>query len=187
MNPGEVVYKGLSKKGKEILVRYIQDGDAECMCDYINVLSEERTYISFQGNKMSLAEEKKYLKEQLKKLKNKKTVQLLVFCKEKLIGVSDVVMADEKTSMVHTGIFGLTIAKDFRGEGIGTMLMQKVLDEAKNNIPQLKMLKLTVFNTNPVAKKLYKQFGFIEYGFLPNGLLRKGEYVDEVFMYKTVK
>lgn len=187
MNEGKIVFKGKSKKGNEIVIRYIQKGDAELMWEYINTLSKEKTYIMFQGKKISLTEERKYLKEQLRKLRNKETVQLLAFCKHKLIGVSDVIMGDEKTSMPHIGIFGLTIAKDFRGEGIGKILMENVIQEAINNISKLKMLKLTVFDNNHVAKKLYKQSGFMEYGLLPDGLLSKGEYIDEVFMYKIIK
>jgi RimJ/RimL family protein N-acetyltransferase len=34
---------------------------------------------------------------------------------------------------------------------------------------------------------MYQKFGFIEYGTLPKGILYKGEYIDEIKMYKEVK
>jgi len=40
---------------------------------------------------------------------------------------------------------------------------------------------------NPTAKELYKTFGFVEYGSLPKGLLYKGKFEDEVYMYYEVK
>jgi len=181
----KVVFKGKSEKGSDILIRYPSKNDAQAMCDYINALSREQTFVRFQGEEISLEFESKYLEEQLQKIKDKKTVQLLVFCESKLIGISGIDMKDKTES--HEGVFGVSLADKYRGEGIGKKLMQLTFDEAVKNIPQLGIVTLGVFGKNFLAIDMYKKFGFKEFGRLPNGVFRKGEYDDHVYMYKKVK
>jgi hypothetical protein len=62
---GKIVFEGLSSKGNKIIIRYPVKGDVEQMRDYINSLSKEQTFIRFQGEKISLGDETKYLNRQL--------------------------------------------------------------------------------------------------------------------------
>ena len=56
MEFGKVAYQGKTSKGKELIIRYPNKDDAQLMREYINTLSEERTFIRFQGEKVSLEE-----------------------------------------------------------------------------------------------------------------------------------
>ena len=181
----KIVFEGLSKKGNKIIIGYPTKDDAQIFCDYINALSREKTFVRFQGEEIKLEDEIKYVKTQLERIVKKQTVELLVFCNNKLIGISSIDMKDKTES--HEGVFGISIAKDYRGEGIGKKFMQTVLEEAIKNIPQLRIITLGVFGDNPLAKSIYEKFGFKEYGRLPNGSLHKEKYVDHVYMYKSVK
>ncbi|MDP2637470.1 MAG: N-acetyltransferase [Candidatus Levybacteria bacterium] len=181
----KIVFEGLSKKGNKIVICYPTKDDAQIFCDYINNLSEEKTFVRFQGEKVSLGQEKKYLNAQLKRIVNKATVELLVFCNDKLVGISSIDMKDKTES--HEGVFGISIAKEYRGEGIGRKFMQFVLNEAEKNIPQLRIITLGVFGDNDLAKSMYEKFGFREYGRLPNGIFYKGKYVDHIYMYKNIR
>lgn len=49
----QIVYRGETSKGNHILIRYPSKEDAQAMTDYINKLSKEQTYISFQGEEIS--------------------------------------------------------------------------------------------------------------------------------------
>lgn len=182
---GKIVFEGLSKKGSKILIRYPAANDASAMYEYINTLSKEQTFIRFQGEKVSLADEIKYLKSQLKRINKKQTVQLFVVHDNKIIGICAVDMKDKTES--HEGRFGLSIGKEFRGEGVGSLLMQLTLEESLKNMSQLKIITLGVFSNNSLAMNMYKKFGFIEYGRLPKGVFHRGQYVDHVYMYKNVK
>lgn len=184
-NISKIVYKGKSEKGQEIIIRYPQKGDAQAMCDYINTLSKEKTFISFQGEQLTLKEETKYLNDQLKKFKEKQAVQLLVFSNDKLIGNSQIDMKDRATK--HEGVFGISLAKGYRGEGIGKKLMSLLLTQAKKNIPQIRIVTLSIFANNSSAMSLYKKMGFKVFGTLPAGVLHKGKYVDHIFMYKKLR
>lgn len=65
--------------------------------------------------------------------------------------------------------------------------MRVVLQEAVDTIPDLEIISLSVFDHNPTAIRLYKAFGFIEYGRLPKGLKHKGEHHDHIYMHKVVR
>ncbi len=185
MEFGKVAYQGKTSKGKELIIRYPNKDDAQLMREYINTLSEERTFIRFQGEKVSLEEETKYLNSQLERIRKKETVHLLVLSNNKIIGISSIDMKDRVNK--HVGEFGISIAKDYRGEGLGTLLMKFVVDEAVKNIPQLEIITLGVFSNNSLAIEMYRKFGFVEYGDLPNGVKFGDKYVDHIYMYKLVK
>lgn len=182
---GKVVFEGSSSKGSKIIIRYPAKDDVGQMRDYINTLSKEQTFIRFQGEKVSLGHETKYLNDQIKRIIKKTTVELFVFCNNKLIGISSIDMKDKTES--HEGVFGLSIAKEYRGEGIGTILMKIVLEEAERHMPQLKIVTLGIFDGNLIAKDMYEKFGFKEYGRLPKGILYKGKYIDHIYMYKNIR
>lgn len=184
MQEGEVVFKGKAKKGTEIIIRYPTEKDLSFLLLYINTLSKEKTFISFQGEQMSIEQEKNYLDGRLSKIKNNESVYLLVFIGEKLIGDCHITL-EEKISG-HVGDFGISIAKEFRNEGIGKLLINLIFEEAKKNIKKLKIVKLGAFANNPIAISMYKKIGFVEYGRLPDGILYKGKFIDHVYMYKKI-
>ncbi len=182
-NP-KVVYKDKFGSNLSLVIRYPRSGDAKTMCDYINKLSKEKTYITYQGEKITLKEEEEYLKSQLEKIKKHKSVQFLVFVDNKLSGISSIDLG--KRVERHVGVLGISLAKQFRGRGLGKLLTKLVLSEAKENLPELKIVTLEVMDVNPVAIKLYKSFGFKEYGKLPKGNYYKNDYVNVDLMYKEI-
>lgn len=53
---------------------------------------------------------------------------------------------------------GISVHADYRGQGIGTQLLQYIVDYAKEQGYQ--RVRLDVIDINPAAKKLYTRFGF---------------------------
>ena len=86
----------------------------------------------------------------------------------------------------HTGSIGLLIRNNYRGIGIGKMLIQVLLEWAGKN-PLIEKVSLAVFSTNHRAISLYKSMGFIEEGRKINEFkFAENEYVDDILMYKFV-
>ncbi len=112
-------------------------------------------------------------------------VCIFVECKGDIIGIAHVnrKKANSYGRHDHVGIFGITVSKEFRSEGIGKILMQTVIEEAKKGIAGLTMIELHCFSTNTAGLALYEKLGFKECGRLPGGILHRGEYVDNVMMY----
>jgi ribosomal protein S18 acetylase RimI-like enzyme len=180
----QIIFTGKTKKHRELLVRYPMKSDVEAMWRYINTLSREKTYIRFQGEEISLEDEKHYLDGQLEKISKHESVELLGFVKGELIGIAGVDMKDRIER--HVGVLGISVAKGFRGEGIGSFLMALVIDEAIKRLSKLEIFSLCVFSNNLEAIRLYEQFGFFEYGKLPQGFKLDSGYVDRILMYKPV-
>ncbi len=181
---GQVVFQGKTKNGKDYVIRYPAKDDGPLMQTYINSISKEQTFIRFQGEEISLEDEQKYLEGQLERIKNNKTVQLFVVCDNQIVGIAGIDLKDKSES--HEGVLGISLYKEYRGEGIGKKLMSLIIDEAISNLSQLKLITLGVFGNNTLALDMYKKFGFQEYGRLPQGSTHKGQYVDHVYMYKKV-
>jgi putative acetyltransferase len=63
----------------------------------------------------------------------------------------------------HLGGLGMGVHPDYWGMGIGTKLMETIVDLADNWL-NLKRFELDVNTDNPAAIHLYKKFGFVEEG-----------------------
>jgi ribosomal protein S18 acetylase RimI-like enzyme len=87
----------------------------------------------------------------------------------------------------HSGMFSMYIRKDFREEGIGSLLLEELIRWAESD-SLIEKLTLAVFSTNTRARKLYEKFGFIVEGNCPHDMkLSDGTYIDSILMYRFVK
>ena len=180
----KIIHKGISTKGKSFLICYPNQTDGLNMYNFINGLSEEKTYVILQGVKISLKYESEFLKEKLKQVKNNQSVQLLVLIDSKIIGVSYIDLLEGATN--HVGNLEISLLEGFRNEGIGKILLGLSLKEAKTNLYNLKIVITSVFKNNKAAYNLYRKSGFREYGILPKGIIYKNKFVDHVFLYKII-
>lgn len=185
--PGERVSQFTTKSGAKAEIRYPLMSDVPILTEFINAHSLEDKFTRFSGEQMTLEEEKAYLESELALVVTGDLVKLYCFVDGALTGVTDI---RRDTSLLkrklHTGSFGIIVAKKFRGQGIGTELMKHVITEATKHIQGLKMIKLECFSTNTTALALYKKQGFTEVGRVPKEIYHKGEYVDSVMMVREV-
>jgi len=179
-----IVYEGTSKSGRKFIVRYPQMSDDKNLLNYINTISLEKTFITFQGEQLTLDEEEAYIQTSLKAIEDKSKVVLIAFHNDNIIGSAAIEMG--KRIEKHVGNLGITIAYDYRNDGIGLKYLESLIAEAVKQLPTLKIIKLSVFGNNPTAIHLYESLGFIEYGNLPNGLAYQDKFVDHIYMYKKI-
>lgn len=182
----KIVYTGVAKNGQKIVIRYPQSSDLMSAWRYINKLSAEKTYILFQGEKISKKSEEAWLNNLLKNIRSKRAVALFVFVDDQLSGIANLVIKNHNTVQSHVGELGISLSSNIRGQGIGKLLMNLVISEAKKNLKNLKTIFLGCFSSNKIAQHLYQSLGFVEYGRLPQGLFYKDQFIDEILMYKTV-
>lgn len=181
--PGEVVSQFTTKSGKPAVLRYPVMEDAQALLDFINTISLEDTFVRFAGEQQALDEEQKYLASEIQLCSTGNAVKLFCFVEGKFAGVTDIHRDTSLlTRRLHSGIFGIIVSKEFRGEGVGTQLITSIVQEAKKHISGLKLIKLDCFANNEPAMALYKKVGFVEAGRIPKALFRQGEYTDEVHM-----
>lgn len=180
----KIIFKGKTADGVPYLIRYPKRTDLQELWRYINELSKEKTFINYQGEEISLGDERVWLNGVIKQNKERFSLHLVVESKGKIIGVSGIEMRGR--AQKHLGYFGISVAKEFRNKGIGKKIMEIVIKEGRDTLEPLKIIYLDVFGNNPIARSIYKSFGFKEYGKLPGGLLYRGEPEDEILMYKKV-
>ena len=78
--------------------------------------------------------------------------------------------------MSHRGEFGISVAKSEWGQGIGSALLQKIIEYAKEHGTEL--INLEVRSDNRRAIQMYEKFGFRKIGTSPAYFKIDGEYYD---------
>ncbi len=95
----------------------------------------------------------------------------------KVVGVASLHPLNDSLRQSHVRALGITVAKSAHGCGVGTALMQGLLDWA-DQWAQVKRIELRINVDNLPAITLYKKFGFVEEGRLVGECFRAGQYVD---------
>lgn len=180
-----IIYTTTTKTGKTVSFRYPIMNDVEILKNYINKISTEQSFLILQGFQNTIETETKWLKDKLDKIKNNKCVYICGFYKNDLVACSEITLGSD--AKAHIGNFGISVALEFRGQGLGQKIMELTIEESIKKLSGLKIIDLEVFGQNIIAQNLYKKLGFVKYGVLPKALKRKGEYDDAVLMYKKVK
>ncbi len=88
---------------------------------------------------------------------------------------------ESKVRRKHVATLGMAVAESFAGRGVGTALLNEILEFADNWL-NLMRIELTVFCDNKAAVHLYKKFGFEIEGTLRAYAFRDGQYVDSYTM-----
>jgi ribosomal protein S18 acetylase RimI-like enzyme len=152
-------------KNRKIEIREFSAKDlkrAKDFLDFINSLIKENAKIR-ANKKLTLKEEKQWLKNTFSEIKKKKKVVCVAEPEGKIVGISEVRMESQRRS--HVGEFGITIRKEYRGIGFGKYLMGKVLNLAKEKLKQkyfvfqfLKTTKLLKTSIKNLASKRWLKF-----------------------------
>ena len=86
----------------------------------------------------------------------------------------------------HVGEIGISILPDYRNHGLGTAIMQTMIDWATEH-PVVEKLSLGVWAANTPAARLYEKMGFVEEGRKVKEVkYADGSYDDCICMYRFV-
>jgi RimJ/RimL family protein N-acetyltransferase len=106
------------------------------------------------------------------------------FSDDKLIGICGF-NQEKRQKTRHIGeISSMYVATEFSGQKIGAGLLAATVTTAFDN-PVLEQIILAVVSKNQIARNLYKNFGFVEYGRLENYFKGNGSYETQIFMALT--
>jgi putative acetyltransferase len=110
---------------------------------------------------------------------NANATRLVAVIDGKAIGM--IFLAREENRRSHVGSIGMAVHDAYAGRGVGTALMQAVVDLAERwwNV---RRLELSVYADNDRAISLYERFGFEREGLMRAYAWRDGEYVDSIAM-----
>lgn len=98
----------------------------------------------------------------------------------KVIGVAGLHPASQ-VRRAHAASIGMTVHDAYAGRGVGSALMQALIDQADGWL-NYKRLELTVWTDNTRAIALYERFGFEREGVHRTYAWRDGAWVDALAM-----
>lgn len=174
----------LLKNGKTCLLRLAEESDAEILLEYLKATSGETPYMIREPEEVrtSVEEEVEFIR---KNREDPRALMLLAFVDGKHAGSCSFGGASERNRMRHRCTVGISLYRDFWGQGIGTALMNEILSGAKT--AGFEQAELDVVSTNAKAVGLYKKLGFEITGTLPRAFkYRDGTYADFLFMVKDL-
>jgi len=86
----------------------------------------------------------------------------------------------------HSAALGIAVAREWRNKGIGSELMQRVIEWAKTE-GDLQRVELNVFSTNAPAIRMYERFGFLIEGRRKSAVRVGNELIDDLLMAYVIE
>jgi RimJ/RimL family protein N-acetyltransferase len=174
----EKVYKEYhDKNAREVILRAPRMEDLDDFLELINSLVDEGADIVV-SEKTSREAEADWLGRLLADIEKGRVICVCAEVAGKVIGNSEVGKGTGRRS--HTGTLGIVLKQGYREEGIGTEMLRILVDESRKS--GLKLLKLTLFDSNQRARHVYEKAGFREVGRIPKAMRKGDGYADEVYM-----
>lgn len=156
----------LLKNGVECCLRNGMECDAQAVLDNVQLTHGETDYLLTypDENCFDVIQESQFLKE---KLESDREIEIVAFVGNAVVGTAGIEAMGKKYKVRHRAEFGISVAKEFWGLGIGRALTAACIECAK--AAGYIQLELNVTASNTRAYALYKNAGFVEYGRNPKG------------------
>jgi RimJ/RimL family protein N-acetyltransferase len=166
----------------KMVIREINVEDAEQLTSLIHQVEAESDYMMMEaGERQSTPEKQRQRIQSMEKSEN--STILVAEDDGKLVGYMFVIGGTARRTR-HSAYLVVGILAEYRGQGVGTKLFEKLDVWAAQQ--QIHRLELTVVTRNKAALALYKKMGFAVEGTKRDSLLINGEYADEFYMAKLV-
>jgi ribosomal protein S18 acetylase RimI-like enzyme len=167
------------KNNIEVTIREATKEDAQNMIDFYNIVGGETDFLSFGVNefKRELQEYEEYITATSKE---PNSIMLLALIDSEIISIATI-NSSQKERTKHVGTLGIVISKTYTGLGLGKILMNDLIDWAKQN-GVTKKVSLVTNESNTIAVELYKKLGFEVEGLLKKDNCIRGAYSNTVMM-----
>lgn len=149
--------------------------DAEKILEYCKIIGGESDNLTFgsEGVSFTVEQEQGFLESILY---SDKQVYLIAVKDGEIVGTGNFA-AYGKPRLAHRGEINISVKKSMWGNHIGTQLMEKMIQFAKQTA-KVEMISLEVRSDNERAIGLYKKFGFETNGTFKGYMKIDGVYVD---------
>lgn len=171
--------KYIKAKNQKIIIRKANRSDAKALIEYLNVIGGESDFLTFGKDEFerSIYEEEVFIENALKK---ENALFIIAEVNGKVVGnLNFSGGARERTA--HVGEFGVSVLKEYWGNGIGEELIKYLIAWSKDS-GIIRKINLRVRTDNTPAIKLYKKFGFLEEGKRKRDFLINGKFYDSLLM-----
>ncbi|MFW5993917.1 MAG: GNAT family N-acetyltransferase [Halanaerobiaceae bacterium] len=170
-------------KGQKIKISNAGPDDAKELLNYMKqVFSETEFLLREPGEfEMTVKEEEEFL-EKMNQSEN--NLFILARVDGRIVG-SLGFTGSELNRYSHQGEFGMSVLREYWGNGIGSLLIETLINWAADN--GITRISLRVDEDNERGIRLYEKFGFQQEGILKNKKrLADGTYRNEYVMAKLI-
>ncbi|WP_243292152.1 GNAT family N-acetyltransferase [Bacillus sp. FJAT-47783] len=166
-----------------MLIREIKAEDAENFINLIKQVESEAKFLLMEaGERKTTPEQQRIQIERLAQQSNS-TILIAEQDEGKLVGYL-IANGGKVKRTKHSVYLVIGILEEYRGQGIGTALFQRLEEWAINH--HITRLELTVVTQNDAALALYKKSGFEIEGTKRNSLMIDGRPYNEYYMSKLL-
>ena len=144
-----------------ITYREAEPSDAGKFLEYCKIVGSETDNLTFgaEGLSLTISQEADFIR---KFAGNPGSIMIVAFDEGELIGTGAVSVVSGKPRFAHRREIAISVRKDYWGKGIGTGIMNVLMDFARKSGAEV--LELEVRSDNEAAISLYKKFGFEKIG-----------------------
>jgi RimJ/RimL family protein N-acetyltransferase len=167
------------KNGCQLVIRQVEPQDATALLDYIERISGESDFLSFGPDEFecSQSEEVEFI-QRCRAADNE--LFILGAIHGEIVGVLNFA-GGKRRRMRHSGELGMSVLKNCWSLGIGSLLLDTLIDWARKSTVVTK-LNLRVRTDNERAVSLYRHKGFAIEGTVRKDFLINGIYFDHYWM-----
>ena len=154
------------RNGTQCCLRSGTEADAQAVIDNFNLTHGETDYLLScpDENSFNVEQEGKFLKE---KAESKNEVEILAVVNQTVVGTAGIDAVGTKFKLRHRAEFGVSVAEEYWGLGIGGALLDACVECAR--AAGFAQLELDVVADNSRAISMYRKAGFVEFGRNPRG------------------
>ena len=167
-------------KADDVVVRRARESDAQAMADYMAALMAEKLETITPREAPSVEDERDWV---LQASFAERGMILMAEAGGEVIGLLDF-WGGERPDNRHAGYFGMSVAKAWRGRGVGRRMLQWVIDEA-HGWPDFCRIELECVAWNTSAIGLYESLGFKLEGRMVKAINLRGKPEDMLVMALT--
>jgi putative acetyltransferase len=161
----------------EIAVREAVAGDAEGVLAMLrSLLDEPHLNISRETFGFTLEDERVFLERMAR---SERDAYFIALFNDRVVGNIGMHGA-AAPSQSHVARLGISVAEGFRGQGVGSALLRRGIDWAREKA--LLRVELSVHAENHAARRLYERFGFVVEGQHRGEFRKDGRFVDALSM-----
>lgn len=152
--------------------------DAEGLLLHLKTVGSETDNLTFgkEGFQISAEREARFIS---RFIKNEDEIMLVAMDGERIVG-NGVIERERIPRLAHRARLTLTVLRDYWGQGIGTRLMDMMLDFCRKSGAELVFLECRADNERAI--RLYKKFGFEISGELRRYFKIAGEFSSAYIM-----
>lgn len=154
--------------------------DAEEFLEFLKVISGETNFMTRYPEEVTytIEEEQKLLEDQRNK---SNCLSISGVIDGKIVANGTITCLQENIRFRHRAGFGIGIKKEFWGLGIGSIILENLINRAKDM--GFEQIELGVISGNKRGISLYEKYGFQIYGIRKKSFKYKDEsYGDEILM-----